>query len=221
MLAADYLLLPIHSIIPPGRKPPDPTDSRFVILIHGFMMRGGVMRWIKFKLNRAGWKNVYIFTYGPPWKDIPHFSKQLSDFIEDIALGEPDLKFDLVCHSMGGLVARYYIHKLGGNSRIKNLIGLGTPHYGSKLWGFALGSSRLQLCPLNPWLKDLAEYKPKGYKLTCIYSDFDELVIPYENACLPVFGVENIMINYIGHVGLIYNQGVIDLILKSLGNYNG
>ncbi len=99
---------------------------------------------------------------------------------------------------------------------MKNLITLGTPHQGSKLWGFALGASRLQMCPQNPWLIKLAEYKPKGYKLTCIYSDFDELVLPYENSCLPLSGVENLLVNYVGHVGLIFNRRVRELVEQAL-----
>ena len=217
LLVADYLLLPVQSILPAGSKPPNPDDPRFVILVHGFMMRGGVMRWLKLRLNHAGWRNVYIFTYAPPWKDIPHFAGQLNAFIEELAIGEPDLKFDLVCHSMGGLVARYYIHELGGSCRVRNMVTLGTPHQGSNLWGFALGASGIQICPRNPWLIKLAGHKPKGYRLTCIYSDFDELVIPYENASLPLFGVENKLVNYVGHVGLVFNHRVVELVCKALG----
>jgi hypothetical protein len=38
---------------------------------------------------------------------------------------------DIIAHSMGGLIARVYVQRLGGGSRVKNLIMLGTPHLGS------------------------------------------------------------------------------------------
>ena len=38
---------------------------------------------------------------------------------------------DVVAHSMGGLISRYFIEQLGGNNVINNLVMLGTPNAGS------------------------------------------------------------------------------------------
>ncbi|MFC4769967.1 esterase/lipase family protein [Effusibacillus consociatus] len=40
---------------------------------------------------------------------------------------------NLLAHSKGGLVSRYYIENLSGSSSVKRLITLGTPHFGSSL----------------------------------------------------------------------------------------
>jgi len=45
--------------------------------------------------------------------------------------GHPDAKVIFVCHSMGGLVARYYLEVLGGRDHTRRLITLGTPYRGS------------------------------------------------------------------------------------------
>ena len=45
--------------------------------------------------------------------------------------GGADAKLWLVCHSMGGLVARYFLEHLGGAAITRRLITLGTPHRGS------------------------------------------------------------------------------------------
>lgn len=45
--------------------------------------------------------------------------------------GNADAKVVLVCHSMGGLVARYYLEVLGGRDKARRLITLGTPYHGS------------------------------------------------------------------------------------------
>ena len=42
-------------------------------------------------------------------------------------------KVDIVAHSMGGLVARYYIEKLGGKSKVRSLTMLGTPNWGTEV----------------------------------------------------------------------------------------
>jgi triacylglycerol esterase/lipase EstA (alpha/beta hydrolase family) len=42
-----------------------------------------------------------------------------------------DARVVLICHSMGGLVARHYLEVLGGYKDAKALITFGTPHRGS------------------------------------------------------------------------------------------
>jgi hypothetical protein len=45
--------------------------------------------------------------------------------------GNPEAKVIYICHSMGGLVTRYYLEVLGGWKTCKALITLGTPYRGS------------------------------------------------------------------------------------------
>jgi len=45
--------------------------------------------------------------------------------------GRADAKLWLVCHSMGGLVARYFCEALGGAEHTRAIITIGTPHRGS------------------------------------------------------------------------------------------
>lgn len=43
----------------------------------------------------------------------------------------PDARVSYVCHSMGGLIARYHLEVLGGRDTARNLITIGTPHAGA------------------------------------------------------------------------------------------
>ncbi len=43
----------------------------------------------------------------------------------------PNQDVDIVAHSMGGLIARLYIQKMGGDKKVKRIIFMGTPHNGS------------------------------------------------------------------------------------------
>ena len=90
--------------------------------------------------------NYYVFAYD--WRqDNVTSARQLHAFIEQIRIDHenPELKVDVVAHSMGGLVTRYYArfgttNVLDGNefpmdaqqsSRIRRAILLGTPSLGS------------------------------------------------------------------------------------------
>ncbi len=93
-------------------------------------------------------KNYYVFYYD--WRqDNVITAKQFADFIDQIRIdyGSPDLKVDVVAHSMGGLITRYYIRYGGqdvisdndfdkkidmyGADRVRRVILLGTPSLGS------------------------------------------------------------------------------------------
>ena len=94
----------------------------------------------------AGSRNYYVLVYD--WRqDNVQTARKLSRFIEQIRLdyADPELKVDLVAHSMGGLIARYYLRygeqdtlddnnfdvNLHGAERVRRVILLGTPNLGS------------------------------------------------------------------------------------------
>src|SRR5262245_59282091 len=89
---------------------------------------------------------VYLFAYD--WRrDIVESARALGCMIEDLKrrLGRPDLRFDIVAHSMGGLVARYYAMYGGrdvldsvvacpdwsGAQNLNRIVMIGAPNAGS------------------------------------------------------------------------------------------
>ncbi len=93
-----------------------------------------------------GQKRYYVFSYD--WRqDNVTSVRELDKFISNIRkdYGEPNLKVDIVAHSMGGMIARYYVRygtldvlddnqfpvNQHGAERIRRVILLGTPNLGS------------------------------------------------------------------------------------------
>lgn len=93
-------------------------------------------------------KNYYVFLYD--WRqDNVKSAQQLADFVEQIRkdYNNPNLKVDIVAHSMGGLITRYYLRyghqdviddndfdqkiTMYGAERVRRVILLGTPNLGS------------------------------------------------------------------------------------------
>ncbi len=211
LLVVDYITSLFQSITP---KISSPQDNRCpIILVHGYMMRGLVMYPIKRRLSKDGYKNVYLFTYSPPWLNIDDFSLQLKDKIESVKKETGAEKVDLICHSMGGLVALNYINNHDGVKNIDRLITLGTPFGGSKLWSFSIGRCGKEMKPGSEILKKLS-VPPAGVKTTAIYTTFDEMVIPYEYG--KIEGADNIEMNYIGHVGLLFDGKAYGIIREAL-----
>lgn len=94
----------------------------------------------------AGGRQYHVFTYD--WRqDLQHTAAALDRFIESIRdrHDNPNLRVDIVAHSMGGLIARYFLRygsqdalndnalrpTMAGAKKIRRVILLGTPNLGS------------------------------------------------------------------------------------------
>ncbi|WP_322003279.1 lipase/acyltransferase domain-containing protein [Marinobacter alexandrii] len=86
----------------------------------------------------------------------------------------PNAKLILICHSMGGLVARWFLEVLGGREITRRLITIGTPYQGSinALSTVANGFSK-GLGPLRVNLTELVRSFPSIYQLLPIYPSTD------------------------------------------------
>ena len=124
-------------------------------------------------------RRYYIFAYDWRQDNVGH-ARALDQLIETIRrdYGDPDLRVDIVAHSMGGLIARYYLRygivdaldsmredlvTLYGTSRVRKLILLGTPNMGSvgSLHAFLVGE-RIGLKRIPP---EVLATMPSGYQL--------------------------------------------------------
>jgi triacylglycerol esterase/lipase EstA (alpha/beta hydrolase family) len=132
---------------------------------------------------------------------IERSASELSAFVDRVLAGTHASKVDLVGHSQGGMMPRYYINFDGGDRKVNTLVGLAPSNHGTTLDGlFTLanyfpGASALVLsdCPAcreqeagSPFITHLnasGETRP-DVTYTVIESDNDEVVTPYSSAFL-------------------------------------
>ncbi|MCW5700492.1 MAG: alpha/beta fold hydrolase, partial [Rhodospirillales bacterium] len=127
-------------------------------------------------------KTLFVFPYD--WRQSNFVSaKQLADFV-DATPQLKDHRFNIVSHSMGGLVSLIYLHRHGGNDRVKYLVTLGTPHLGSLLaFSNLLGEADLKLTLLEQ-LVGKATLRRVLFSFPSLY----ELMPHYVRACLVTDG---------------------------------
>ena len=65
--------------------------------------------------------------------DIAQSAQQLSSFVNKVLAATGATKVDLVGHSQGGMMPRYYIKNLGGASKVNTLVGLAPSNHGTTL----------------------------------------------------------------------------------------
>jgi triacylglycerol esterase/lipase EstA (alpha/beta hydrolase family) len=163
-----------------------------------------------FALNYGSYNgsgSVGIYATAP----IENSAAQLQAFVNRVLSATGASKVDLVGHSQGGMMPRYYIKHLGGGSKVHTLVGLAPSNHGTTLNGiFTLASyfpgSNVFLtdCPAcqeqeagSRFITNLnagGETNP-SVNYTVIESRNDEVVTPYTSAFLaPAPNVTNILL---------------------------
>jgi triacylglycerol esterase/lipase EstA (alpha/beta hydrolase family) len=152
--------------------------------------------------------------------DLRIASRMLADKVEEVLAVEDTDKVTLIGHSMGGLVARHYLKFLGGSKRVSHLSCLGTPHHGT--WTAATApvlTGTRQILPGSPFLTELNDTGSThgGVPILNIWSKWDGIVLPAESALLELPGVENRVIPYAGHWGLLVSRKAYGHIRDAMG----
>ncbi len=181
-----------------------------ILLVHGYGCNRGVWVYLARVLNKAGWP-VASIDLEPPRISIDDFAAQLARKIPELLYETGAERVILICHSMGGLVARRYL-ALHGEGLVHALITLGTPHRGSELARFGSGVCARQMEPGNEWLARL----PTNIRLplVAIYSAHDNFVAP--GGPCGVVGARNIALTGVGHMHMLFSHRVANHLLREL-----
>jgi len=107
---------------------------------------------------------------------------QVADYVERNFPGPQ--KFDLVGFSMGGLVTRFYVQRLGGLKRVEHYVTVSAPHRGTFLARLAANSGCRQMRPNSEFLRDLERDAEalRALKFTSLYTPFDLVILPARNS---------------------------------------
>ncbi|WP_405586472.1 lipase family alpha/beta hydrolase [Streptomyces sp. NBC_01190] len=194
---------------------PPPTEAAThppVLLLHGFVDNRSAFALLRRSLVRNGWPEVQALNYSPLTSDIRTAAEMLGPHIERVCEQSGHRRVDIVAHSLGGLVARYYVQRLGGDARVRTLVTLGTPHSGTRAVP-ALVPHPLarQMRPGSDVLTELAA--PAEHcqtRFVAFWSDLDQVMIPAEAARLdhPDLRTRNIQVHGIGHLSLPVHASV-------------
>lgn len=159
-------------------------------------------------LERDGF-HVYAATF-PRFtlSDLTLSAKLLAEKVDEVLAVEDADRVALVAHSMGGLIARHYLKHVGGRDRVTRLACLGVPHHGTwtAVTAPILKGTR-QILPGSDFLTALNDPNVShGVPVLNIWSRYDGVVIPAESALLEAPEVENRVLPYAGHWGLLVSR---------------
>ncbi|HEY9612666.1 triacylglycerol lipase [Allocoleopsis sp.] len=164
----------------PGRNP--------VLLIHGISDTIAVFSKMAPYLSRLGW-SVHNFNMIPNNGDccLDLLAKQVADYVAQTF--DPKQPIDIVGFSMGGIVSRYYIQRLGGAERVQRFVSISAPNNGT-LTGYLSGRPGcVQMRPDSAFLQDLNRDAIDilgRLNFTVIWTPYDLMIVPSNSSQMRV-----------------------------------
>ena len=199
-----------------------------MLLLHGFLATPRILGGLAARLGRLGYCTHRVDLGGLfgrfNARPVEELARVVAERVEQLIRHHSRERIDLVGHSEGGLIGRYYVQKLNGGHRVRHLVTLGTPHRGTP-WAYSgylvrrvLPSLR-QMAPGSPLLRDLADDGfPDSVRLTSIYSQGDPFCPP--SSCRLESGrgahLKNIEVARGGHVAFLSGARVASIIRQEL-----
>ncbi|MEU0275160.1 alpha/beta fold hydrolase [Streptomyces sp. NPDC006307] len=198
---------------------PSAAHSRPVVLVHG-TFANSVDNWLGLApyLVRRGYC-VFSLDYGQlPGVPFVHglgpiakSAEQLDAYVDEVLAATGAAEADLVGHSQGGMMPRYYLKFLGGAEKVNALVGIAPDNHGTTLLGLTA------LLPYFPGVADLLNEKTPaladqvagspfmtklneggdtvpGVDYTVIATKYDQVVTPYRSQFLDGPNVRNVLL---------------------------
>ena len=156
-----------------------------MVLVHGIYSSGRDFARLERHLRAEG-REVLTLDLKPNngKAELQVLAQQLADFTETHL---PGRRFDLVGFSMGGLISRYYMQRLGGVERVDHFVTMAAPHHGTVMAGINALPGVMQMRRYSPFIRDLARDQKRlaNVKCTSFYTPLDIVVVPGNSGEMP------------------------------------
>lgn len=203
---------------------------RPVLMLYGFMSTRQSFEILEHRLRRdhfclwsmnlGGWKQAFNTNA------IDGLAEKVRDKVERLYLRYPEMgPLSIIGHSKGGLIASYYVKRLGGDRRVANIVTLGTPHNGSPTAYLGIAAYGLisrsiwQLTPMSPFIRHLKVGAfPRNVKVTSVYSKADR-VNPFPTCILEECegeNLHNIEVAEVVHREFLTSRAVYQVVRREL-----
>ena len=185
-----------------------------VLCVHGIWDTGAVFGVMRDALLGQGWSRVQAVDLTPN-----DGSAEIADLAEQVgaaadALGGP---LDLIGFSMGALVSRYWLQRMGGRDRVRRFVSISGPHRGTLTAMLSTKPGARQMRPNSALLEGLfADPDPWGRcEVHAFWTPFDLMILPAGSSALP--GARERRFNVPLHPLMLHDRGVIAAVAEVLG----
>ena len=193
----------------------DLNNRNPVLLIHGIDDTTAIFKKMAYYLTGKGWY-VYDLDLIPNNGDagLDKLAEQVAKWIAKTFA--PEQQLDIVGFSMGGIVSRYYVQRLGGINRVGRFITVSSPHNGTVTGYLRSGPGCVQMRPKSAFLADLNQDAAmlEQVNFTSIWTPYDLMIVPPTSSKMPV-GRE-VQVPVLGHAWMVTDRRSLDAIAIAL-----
>lgn len=210
------------------------ADKIPIVLLYGFGSSRKTLRSMEAVLSKRGFEVMSFNLGGSLGVFFTRGIKDTAEFIDRKIQRQMRRygfkKVHVVAHSKGGLVALWWLLRLGGSEYCDKIITLGTPFKGSWLTWLALltplsffWKDVWQMRPGSSFLRELHQSRPApGLKIYNLYSHRDKIAKGEDGVFVHGSDVTAIPMHHVTHFGFLGRRDVVDVICKLLRhNQNG
>ena len=181
-----------------------------VLFIHGYMCNRATWRpWLIERGLAQRW-NCATINLEPVYAPVHSYTESVHAAVERLRRATGAERITLVCHSMGGLVARAYL-RAHGHHAVARVVTINTPHHGTLFALFGKGHNTRQMRLACEFVRRLAE-SDEPVEFVCFASQHDNLIVPRDNQVLEC--AEAIWFERIGHLAMTDNDEVLAKLIE-------
>lgn len=190
-----------------------------IVLVHGIFDNRSIFTLLRRGLHRRGFGSTYALNYSALTEDVRTVAARLGTLIEQVCGETGHERVHVIGHSLGGLIGRYLVQRLGGDERVHTLVTLGSPHQGTLPAHIVPLEIARQMRIDGDLIAELAEPAPGcRTRFVAFWSDIDQLVIPQSHARVehPDLRARNVLVRGVGHLSLPVDGRVVREIATTL-----
>ena len=193
-------LVPLFFLV--GRRMGGRAKGQPIVFVHGYFQNRVDFLYLARALSKAGLGPLYGVNY---WSfgAIEQSAETLARFVERVCQEQGTPSVDLVCHSLGGLVAAEFARTHA--ARVRRCVTIASPHGGIAWPGPVLGPSGAQMRSKGEYLAARADLH-WGVPLLSIYSSHDNVVYPPTTSARGHVGGQDLVIDGPGHFANLFHR---------------
>jgi pimeloyl-ACP methyl ester carboxylesterase len=189
-----------------------------IVQVHGYFHNRSGFFFMSRELRAQGFRWIHGMNYNPLRSGVPELAEWFGKHVEDVMRISGAKRVHLVGHSLGGVVARWYIQELGGEKHVDHCVTIGTPHHGTMAAYLGIGPAARDMRPGSEVVERLEHgFARSNVMYVNLYSDLDFLIIPASSALLPEQrNVHQDLIEDLGHTSLLVSEKLVEQVAGHL-----
>jgi triacylglycerol lipase len=191
--------------------------DRAVLFVHGFMAAGAVWDPMRAHVEATAAVETLQLSYGPLDR-FEEIAARLGSLARLSSRGRP---MTIVGHSLGGILARWYVQELGGavdaGGPVDRVVTLASPHAGTRSARFAPGSLGAALRPGSHVIETLRRGRDRASKVAhvALVAGRDRMISPPTSAG-DLTDAQLHVFDDLGHNEALFDPRVLDLVARSV-----